>query len=84
MPQYTKRCWLTFVGECQDKPCIWKMATKFPDVAFDIRQSSVGSDVGVMALQFTGDEDKVNQALQFLESLGVKIDPVEGGSNVAG
>jgi len=84
MPQLTRKCWLTFEGGCQDEPCLWKMSREYPGVAFDIRQASVGKDIGVMALQFTGDEDDVQAALEFLQSLGVKVDPVEGGSLVAG
>lgn len=84
MPKTFRKCWLTFEGGCQDQPCIWQMSRKFPDVSFDIRQASVGKDIGIMAVLFEGDEDEVSEAIEFLESLGVKIDPVEGGSLVAG
>ena len=79
-----RKCWLTFEGGCQDKPCIWQMAQKFPNVVFDIRQASVGQQIGIMALKFTGEEQQIDGAVAFLEELGVKVDPVEGGSLVAG
>ncbi len=84
MPTTTRKAWLTFEGGCQDQPCIWEMSRAFPDVKFDIRQAHVGAKIGVMALQFTGDADEIEQAVAFLENKGVRIDPVEGGSLVAG
>ena len=84
MPQSTRRCWLTFEGGHQNEPCLWKMAHKYPDVMFDIRQASVQKDIGIMAVLFTGDEDEIEAALKYLVELGVKVDPVEGGSLVAG
>ena len=80
----TRKCWLTFEGGYQNEPCLWKMSRKFPDVMFDIRQASVQKDIGIMAVLFTGDADEIEGALQYLIEVGVKVDPVEGGSNVAG
>ena len=60
------------------------MTQRYPDVRFDVRQASVGKDIGIMALKFDGEEDQVNGALQYLKEMGVRIDPVEGGSLVAG
>jgi len=71
MPKLTQKCWLTFEGGCQHEPCLWKMSREFPDVSFDIRQASVGKDIGVMAIQFVGDEDDVQAALENLQSQGV-------------
>ncbi len=84
MAKTTRKCWLTFEGGHQNEPCLWKMSTKYPDVVFDIRQASVQKDIGVMAVLFDGEESRVEAALQYLVSLGVKVDPVVGGSLVAG
>ncbi|NBC10450.1 MAG: FeS-binding protein [Planctomycetes bacterium] len=84
MPQSTQKCWLTFEGGCQDQPCIWQMSQKFPEVVFDVRQASVGKAIGIIALKFTGDDDQIQGAIDYLQSLGVKVDPIEGGSLVAG
>ena len=78
------KCWLTFEGGHQNEPCLWKMAKKYPDVMFDIRQAQVTKDIGIMAVLFEGEEDQVQEALEYLQELGVKVDPVEGGSLVAG
>jgi len=84
MSKFKRKCWLTFEGGRQNEPCLWKTATKFPDVSFDIRQASVQSDIGVMAVLFIGKQDRVDGAMKYLVELGVKVDPVEGGSLVAG
>jgi hypothetical protein len=80
----TRKCWLTFESGRQEQPCLWKMSRKYPDVLFDIRQASVQKDIGIMAVLFEGQEAEVQGALDYLVELGVKVDPVEGGSLVAG
>ena len=84
MARSTRRCWLTFEGGRQNEPCLWRMTRRYPDVVFDIRQASVQKDIGIMAVLFEGEEDEVQAALDHLVELGVKVDPVEGGSMVAG
>ena len=86
MPTPVKRkAWLTFEGGCQDQPVIWQLSQKFPNVMFDIRQAHVGAKIGVMALEFTAEtQDDLDAAIQFLTDADVRIDPVEGGSMVAG
>lgn len=85
MPNATQKCWLTFEGGCQDEPVIWQLSQKYPSVKFDIRQAHVGEKIGVMALQFTAEsEDELEAAIRFLRDKGVRIDPVQGGSLVAG
>ncbi len=86
MPTPVKqKCWLTFEGGCQDQPVIWQLSQKFPQVMFDIRQAHVGAKIGVMALEFTADtQGELDAALKFLADADVRVDPVEGGSMVAG
>ncbi|MDP6153222.1 MAG: NIL domain-containing protein [Phycisphaeraceae bacterium] len=84
MPKITHKSWLTFEGGRQNEPCLWKMTRKYPDVSFDIRQASVQKDIGIMAVLFEGQEDEVLGAIDYLREQGVKVDPVEGGSMVAG
>tara|TARA_R110002111_G_scaffold11075_3_gene34706 strand:- start:153 stop:407 length:255 start_codon:yes stop_codon:yes gene_type:complete len=84
MAKTTNKSWLTFEGGRQNEPCLWKMATRFPGVMFDIRQASVQKDIGIMAVLFEGEEDEIKAAHEYLKEQGVRVDPVEGGSNVAG
>jgi hypothetical protein len=75
---YAKRCWFTFPTRTQvEKPIIWEMSRKFPDVSFDIRQASVNNEIGIMAVLLTGNPDEVQGAIDFLRSSGVTVEPIE-------
>lgn len=84
MKKVARKVWLTFEGGCQDEPIIWKLSQEYPEVVFDIRQASVGKAIGIMALELSGKEKQLDKAIKFLQSSGVKVDPVEGGSLVEG
>ena len=76
--QVSKRCWFTFPTRVQvEKPIIWQMSRKFPDVSFDIRQASVNNEIGIMAVLLTGQADQVQGAIEFLRSSGVTVEPIE-------
>lgn len=75
---YSRRFWFTFPTRTQvEQPIIWQMSRKFPDVSFDIRQASVQNEIGIMAVLLSGDEQEVKDAVQFLRSKGVQVDPIE-------
>jgi hypothetical protein len=74
----SKRCWFTFPTQRQvEQPIIWEMSRKFPDVSFDIRQASVQNEIGIMAVLLTGAEQDVLDAMAFLRSRGVTVEPIE-------
>ena len=76
--QYSKRCWFTFPSRSQvEQPIIWEMSQKFPRVSFDIRQASVQNEIGIMAVLLTGTEAQVNEAMEFVRSRGVTVEPIE-------
>lgn len=80
MPEapYSKRCWFTFPTRSQvEQPIIWQMSRKYPDVVFDIRQASVQHEIGIMAVLLSGKESEVNDAIAFLRSQGVTVEPIE-------
>jgi hypothetical protein len=78
MAAVSKRCWFTFPSRVQvEKPIIWQMSRKFPDVSFDIRQASVQNEIGIMAVLLTGEADEVQGAIDFLRSSGVTVEPIE-------
>ena len=71
MAAIAKRCWFTFPTRTQvEKPIIWQMSRKFPDVSFDIRQASVQNEIGIMAVLLTGEPDEVQGAIDFLRQRG--------------
>ena len=75
---YSKRCWFTFPSRTQvEQPIIWQMSRKYPDVVFDIRQASVQHEIGIMAVLLSGKEQEVNDAIAFLRSKGVTVEPIE-------
>jgi hypothetical protein len=78
MSEVAKRCWFTFPTRTQvERPIIWQMSRKFPDVSFDIRQASVNNEIGIMAVLLTGAPDDVQGAIDFLRSCGVTVEPIE-------
>jgi len=73
-----KRCWFTFPTRMQvEKPIIWQMSRKFPEVSFDIRQASVNNEIGIMAVLLSGPEADVQGAIDFMRAAGVTVEPIE-------
>ncbi len=72
----TQRFWLTFDGDSSRKPLIHQMSRTF-DVVFNIRNASVTPTIGIIALELEGDREVIKQAVAWLESNGVQVEPVE-------
>lgn len=77
MARAAKRVWFTFEDDKVKTPCLWMMSRKYPDVSFDIRQASVKSDIGIMAVLLEGEEREIEAAIAYLRELGVGVEPVE-------
>jgi len=60
-----------------ETPALWRMTSRFPDVSFDIRQASVTVEIGIMAVVFEGETERVEAALQCLKDQGVTVEPIE-------
>src|SRR5882724_2784809 len=76
--QTSKRVWLTFPTSAEvEQPIIWQMSRRYPDVSFDIRQASVQKSIGIMAVLFSGSEQDVQGAIEFVRSKGVTVEPIE-------
>jgi len=73
----SRRVWLTFEEQKVNQPIIWMMSRQYPDVSFDIRQASVRTDIGIMAVLLEGEDAMVDAAIAYLRSKGVKVEPVE-------
>jgi hypothetical protein len=75
---FSRRCWFTFPTRSQvEQPIIWLMSRRFPEVSFDIRQASVQNEIGIMAVLLEGPEQQVKDAIAFLRSKGVTVEPIE-------
>jgi ABC-type methionine transport system ATPase subunit len=68
--------WLMFPLKLIKEPLIWKLGQKFK-VVTNIRQASVTDEIGVVCLELDGKREDVKAAIQWLEKLGVNVEPVE-------
>lgn len=75
-PRSARKLWLTYSEALDGRPIIWEMACRF-DVSFDIRQSSVGKGVSIMAILLEGPASHVEGAMSFLQDLGIEVEPIE-------
>ncbi len=57
------------------EPLIYKMCRQYP-VVFNIRRAKVTDKVGEIVLELEGAESDLNNAVQWLRTNGVKVDPI--------
>jgi len=74
-----RRVTLVFPQEQIKEPVVFTMAKKF-DIMPNIRKARVTETVGEMMLELEGTEKNLEQGIKFLESRGVKVEPVTGDS----
>ena len=68
---------LTFPREQVLEPVMSDVAKKF-EVSFSIRRASVDASAGWMDLQMEGDNEEIERAVDYIQSRGVRVDPLEG------
>ncbi len=71
-----RRVHLTFQGQLADEPAIWTMSQQF-GLVFNIRQADLTDGFGWIMLELEGDEEKLGEALRWLEERGVIVAPIE-------
>jgi hypothetical protein len=57
---------------------VWELGHKFP-VVTNVRQASVTDEIGIVCLEISGPPNGVKAAIQWLEKIGIKVEPVEIG-----
>jgi len=72
----TKRLWLTYPKKVIQQPVIYELGHKFAIVT-NIRQCGVTEEVGIVSLELVGERDEIKKAIKWLESLKIKVEPVE-------
>ena len=72
----TKRLWLTYPKKAIQQPVIYDLGHKF-EVVTNVRQASVTEEVGIVSLELVGDRAEIKKAIKWLESLKIKVEPVE-------
>ncbi len=71
-----RRFWLMYPPKLITTPVIWQLSQKFP-VVTNVRQASVTDEIGIVCLELDGPSEAVEEAVQWLEKTGVKVEPVE-------
>lgn len=71
-----ERVYLTFPKEQIKEPVLSMLSKRF-DVVFNIRGSTVTSEMGLVALEIDGKESEVTKAIAWLKSKGITVEPIE-------
>jgi len=72
----SERVYLTFPRHLIKEPVLSMLSKQF-DVIFNIRGSTVTSDMGLVALEINGKESEVAKGIAWLKSKGVAVEPIE-------
>jgi L-aspartate semialdehyde sulfurtransferase ferredoxin len=73
-----KRLWLMYPVKLITNPVVWELGHKFP-VVTNVRQASVTDEIGIVCLELSGPRKSIQAAIQWLEKIGIKVEPVEIG-----
>jgi ABC-type methionine transport system ATPase subunit len=71
-----KKIYLTFPQHLIKEPVVYNVGRKF-NVVTNIRTASVTDEMGIMALEITGEEEEYHKAVEYLREIGVRVDPIE-------
>ncbi len=70
------RVYLTYNADNVCKPIIWRLGREF-DVVTNIRTADVKEHMGLVALELEGDSAVIEDAIRWLESQQVRVEPIE-------
>ena len=73
----TKRVRFTFEGDTVNEPLVYRLGHEF-QIVTDIRMADVEHGFGWVMLQLEGDADEIDKGIAWMESNGVRVDPVTG------
>ncbi len=76
MATENSRLWLMVPSKLITRPILWELGKKF-EVITNVRQASVTDEIGIVSLSLEGEREQIKSAIAWLESLGVKVEPVE-------
>lgn len=72
-----RRVMFTFPQELITEPVIYNLGRKF-NVITNIRRADVTEDHGWVVLELDGEEDAIEQGLQWVSERGVRVNAMEG------
>ncbi len=70
------RLWLMYPSRLITRPVIYELGKKF-ELVTNLRQASVTAEVGIVSLEIEGEREEIKNAIEWLEELGIKVEPVE-------
>ena len=68
---------LIFGRDLVTEPVIYHLGKNY-EVVTNIRRADVTHDEGWVLLEMSGEPDEIDRGVVFLESRGVRVEPVEG------
>jgi L-aspartate semialdehyde sulfurtransferase ferredoxin len=71
-----RRVHLTYIGDVMKEPLIYHMSHKF-NVITNIRGATIKGDIGLVTLELSGEPAEIDRSLEWAESQGVKVEPIE-------
>ncbi|MBI3828325.1 MAG: MoaD/ThiS family protein [Planctomycetes bacterium] len=71
-----RRVYLTFDEATTQRPMIYELIKKF-DIVPNIRSASATEKLAIMAIEFTGTGESLDEAFSWLRKQGVRVDPIE-------
>ena len=72
-----QRVKFTFVNELVTQPIIYRLGHNF-DLVTNIRRADVQEHIGWVVLELDGEESEIQRGLDWVNSTGVRVDPVGG------
>ena len=72
-----KRIKFTFPTQLIQEPIIYQLGRKYKLVT-NIRRADVREDMGWVILELDGDQEEIDQGLEWVTTKGVRVDPVSG------
>ena len=67
----------TFPGDIVTQPVIYQLGHQFK-VITNIRRADVRENMGWVVLELEGEDEEIEKGVQWVGSLGVRVDPVAG------
>jgi len=74
--QEKQRIWLMYPAKLIKTPVIWELGKRF-DVVTNVRQASITDEIGIVCLEIDGKRAEIKAGIKWLESVGVKVEPIE-------
>lgn len=76
MAEDVRRLWLIYPNDILQEPIIYRLGHEF-DIVTNVRQATVQDGLGLITLELRAEPAEIDRGIEWLESLGIKVQPVE-------